>query len=354
MPSLDETNNDAFMQDFGFSTIDSESTTQLVKPPEPLLARNINKYVMFPPTYEDVWKMHKKHLDLFWKVEEIELSKDEKDWKSLSSDEQHFIKMVLAFFSSSDGIVAENLSTRFSNEIEFPEIRAFYSTQNLIETIHSEMYSLLIDTYVKDKFEKQKLFEAIHHYPCIKKKADWGIKWIQDKETNFATRLVAFCIIEGLFFSGSFCAIFWLKKRGLMHGLTLSNEFISRDESLHTQFACLLYKKIVNRLNVREFQTLMSEAVNIEKEFIIEALPCRLLGMNSTAMSTYIEFVADRLCVQLGYSKIFNAINPFVWMENISLLGLSKQNFFEGHNSSYSLANKTENNVDFSQITTDF
>jgi len=305
---------------------------------------------MFPIKYSDVWEMYKKQIYCFWHADEVDLTKDEKDWQSLTAEEQHFIKMVLAFFSSSDGIVAENLSQRFMNDIENSEIRGFYAFQMAMETTHSETYSLLIDTYVKDKTEQNKLFEAIQHYPCIQKKAEWGIKWINDSKSNFATRLVAFCIIEGLFFSGSFCAIFWLKKRGLMPGLTLSNEWISRDESLHTNFACLLYSKIVNRLSKEQFEELMREAVNIEVEFINYALNVSVIGMNKTLMEQYILFVANRLCVQLGYEKIFNAENPFNFMEKISLE--IKNNFFEGPTSSYSLATKTQ--TDFTQLDMDF
>jgi len=325
------------------------SSTDLIL--EPLLIKDANKYTMFPIQHSDVWKMYKKHVDCFWRAEEVDLSADEKDWKTLSPEEQHFIKMVLAFFSSSDGIVAENLSQRFMKEIENSEIRAFYAVQMFMETIHSETYSLLIDTYVKESQEKLQLFQAIENFPCIKKKAEWGVKWIEDKEADFATRLVAFCIIEGLFFSGSFCAIFWLKKRGLMPGLTLSNEFISRDESLHTQFACLLYSKIVNRLPKERFEALMKEAVEIEIEFINYALNVSVIGMNKNLMEQYVKMCSDRLSLQLGYEKIYHATNPFEWMTLISLS--LKNNFFEGHSSQYSLPTKSHN-TDFSKLNLDF
>jgi ribonucleoside-diphosphate reductase subunit M2 len=250
--------------------------------------------------------------------------------------------MILAFFSSSDGIVAENLVLRFSNEVQLPEARAFYAFQNMMEMIHSEMYSLLIDTYVKDDKEKMRLFNAIENFPCIRKKADWGKKWISDKKATFGSRLIAFSIIEGVFFSGSFCGIYWIKKRGLMHGLTLSNELISRDEALHTDFAVLLYSKINEKVPQKKVHKIMREAVDIESQFIIDAIPCKLIGMNSDLMRQYIEFVADRLLVQLGYDKLYNKTNPFSWMELISLN--CKSNFFECTVSDYSLATKNNGN----------
>lgn len=282
-------------------------------------------------------------MDCFWRAEEIDFSKDLKDWNSLKEKEQHFIKMVLAFFAASDGIVLENLGQRFLSEVQLPEARATYGFQLMMENIHSETYSLLIDTYIKDKEEQTKLFRAIDNFPCIKKKADWAIKWIQDNRSSFATRLVAFACVEGIFFSGSFCSIYWLKKRGLMPGLTFSNELISRDEGMHTDFAVLLFNKLARKPKKAKVFELIKEAVAIEKEFILEALPCKLIGMNSKLMSQYIEFVADRLTQQLGYGKIFNSSNPFDFMEMISLEG--KTNFFEKRVGDYSLSsceNKSE------------
>jgi len=310
---------------------------------EVLLTENPNRFVMFPLSDQDIWKMYKKMMDCFWRAEEIDFSKDLKDWNSLKEKEQHFIKMILAFFAASDGIVLENLGQRFLSEVQLPEARATYGFQLMMENIHSETYSLLIDTYIKDKEEQTKLFRAIDNFPCIKKKADWAIKWIQDNRSSFATRLVAFACVEGIFFSGSFCSIYWLKKRGLMPGLTFSNELISRDEGMHTDFAVLLFNKLSRKPRKAKVFELIKEAVEIEKEFIIEALPCKLIGMNSKLMSQYIEFVADRLSQQLGYGKIFNSSNPFDFMEMISLEG--KTNFFEKRVGDYSLSsceNKSE------------
>lgn len=315
---------------------------------EPLLTETKNRHVIFPINYDDIWSMYKKHVSTYWTVEEIDFSKDGADWAKLSEDEQYFIKNVLAFFAASDGIVNENLVLRFMSEIKVPEVLAFYSFQNAIETVHSETYSLLIDTYIKDDIEKSKLLNAIETIPCIKKKADWAMKWIESTDDNFATRLVAFACIEGIFFSGAFCAIYWIKERGLMHGLTFSNELISRDESLHTEFAILLYSHIKNKLSEEKIHSIIKEAVNIEKEFIIDSLPCRLLGMNSDLMSEYIEFVSDRICIQLGYNKIYNVSNPFDFMDRISLE--DKQNFFEVRVSNYSKAelhNNENSKLDF-------
>ena len=306
---------------------------------EPLLAPDDNRFVMFPIKHNDVWEMYKKQVDCFWRPEEIDLSKDLTNWESLNADEKHFISMILAFFAASDGIVLENLASRFMNEVQISEARAFYGFQIAMENIHSHTYSLLIETYIKDNEEKSKLFNAITHFPCIKKKSDWAQKWIHDNRSSFATRLVAFACVEGIFFSGAFCSIYWLKKRGLMPGLTFSNELISRDEALHCEFAILLYSKLVKKMDKARIHELIKEAVEIETEFICEALPCRLIGMNSEMMTQYIQFVADRLCVQLGYKKIYNATNCFPWMEMISLE--SKTNFFEKRNDSYALANKT-------------
>ena len=312
---------------------------------EPLLTETKNRHVIFPIQYNDVWSMYKKHVSTYWTVEEIDFSKDGKDWETLSHDEQYFIKNVLAFFAASDGIVNENLVLNFMSEIKVPEVLAFYSFQNAIETVHSETYSLLIDTYIKEDEEKNRLLNAVETIPCIKKKADWAMKWIESKEDNFATRLIAFACIEGIFFSGAFCSIYWLKERGLMHGLTFSNELISRDESLHTEFAILLYSHIVNKLSEEKVHDIIKDAVAIEKEFIIDSLPCRLLGMNSDLMSQYIEFVSDRIALQLGYNKIYNVNNPFDFMDRIGLE--DKQNFFEVRVSNYSKAelHNTENST---------
>jgi ribonucleoside-diphosphate reductase subunit M2 len=293
---------------------------------------------MFPIKDNDIWNMYKKQVECFWRAEEIDLSNDMKDWCNLTKDEQHFITMILAFFAASDGIVLENLAARFMGEVQLAEARAFYGFQIAMENIHSETYSLLIDSYVKDEGEKTRLFQAIDNFPCIQKKADWAIRWINDQTSDFATRLIAFACIEGIFFSGAFCSIFWLKKRGLMPGLTFSNEFISRDEALHTEFAVLLYSKLNAPLDQTRVHKIVHEAVDIETEFICDALPCRLIGMNSDMMRKYIQFVADRLCVQLGFDKIYGTKNPFEFMEMISLE--SKTNFFESRVSDYALADK--------------
>jgi ribonucleoside-diphosphate reductase subunit M2 len=293
---------------------------------------------MFPIEHDDIWKMYKKQIDCFWRAEEIDLSKDLTDWNRLEKDEQYFISMILAFFAASDGIVLENLATRFMGDVQVSEARAFYGFQIAIENVHSECYSLLIDTYIKDEENKERLFNAIDTFPCIKKKADWAKKWIADNRSSFATRLVAFACIEGIFFSGAFCSIFWLKKRGLMPGLTFSNELISRDEALHTEFAILLYTKLQKKINKSRIYEIIREAVEIETEFICDALPCRIIGMNSDLMTQYIQFVADRLCLQLGYDKIYGTANPFPFMELISLE--SKTNFFEKRVADYALATK--------------
>lgn len=305
---------------------------------EPLLTPDDSRLVMFPIKYNDIWEMYKKQVDCFWRAEEIDLSKDLNDWNSLTQDEQNFIKMIIAFFAGSDGLVLENLGARFMNDVQNSEARAFYGFQIAMENIHSETYSLLIDTYIRDTEEKHKLLNAIEHYPCIKKKADWAKKWIAD-ESDFATRLVGFACIEGLFFSAAFSSIYWIKRRGLMPGLTFSNELISRDEALHTEFAVLLYSKLQKKLGNSRIYEIIQEAVEIEKEFILDAIPCRMIGMNSKLMSQYIEFVADRLSLQLGGDKIYNSSNPFDFMELISVE--TKVNFFERTNSEYALANKT-------------
>lgn len=308
---------------------------------ELLLAPDDNRFVMFPIKFDDIWKMYKKQMDCFWRAEEIDLSKDSIHWENLNADEKYFISMILAFFAASDGIVLENLASRFMNDVQVSEARAFYGFQIMMENVHSETYSLLIESYIKDKEEKSKLFNAIENYPCIKKKSDWAQKWIHDNRSSFATRLVAFACVEGIFFSGAFCSIYWLKKRGLMPGLTFSNELISRDEALHCEFAILLYSKLNKKIEKSRIYEIIKEAVVIETEFICEALPCKLIGMNSEMMTQYIKFVADRLVVQLGYKKIYNVINPFPWMELISLE--SKTNFFEKRSDAYALATKQKN-----------
>ncbi|KAK2741102.1 Ribonucleotide-diphosphate reductase (RNR), small subunit [Onygenales sp. PD_40] len=295
---------------------------------EPLLQENPNRFVLFPLRYHEIWQMYKKAEASFWTAEEIDLSKDLHDWNNrLNDDERFFISHVLAFFAASDGIVNENLVERFSGEVQVPEARCFYGFQIMMENIHSETYSLLIDTYIKEPKQRTYLFDAIETIPCIRKKADWAIRWIQDKESTFAQRLVAFAAVEGIFFSGSFASIFWLKKRGLMPGLTFSNELISRDEGLHTDFACLLFSHLRHRPSPQAVQDIITEAVCIEQEFLTDALPCALLGMNAKLMCQYIEFVADRLLVALGNKKFYNSTNPFDFMDNISLAG--KTNFFE-------------------------
>ncbi|KAK0125443.1 Ribonucleotide-diphosphate reductase (RNR), small subunit [Cadophora gregata] len=295
---------------------------------EPLLRENAQRFVLFPIKYHEIWQMYKKAEASFWTAEEIDLSKDLHDWNNrLNDDERYFVSHVLAFFAASDGIVNENLLERFSGEVQVPEARCFYGFQIMMENIHSETYSLLIDTYIKEQAQRTHLFNAIETIPCIKKKADWAVRWIQDKDSTFAQRLVAFAAVEGIFFSGSFASIFWLKKRGLMAGLTFSNELISRDEGLHTDFACLLFSHLNHRPSKQAVQDVITEAVEIEQEFLTEALPCALLGMNSALMKQYIEFVADRLLVALGNEKYYKSANPFDFMENISLAG--KTNFFE-------------------------
>jgi len=319
---------------------------------EPLLEDNPNRFVLFPIEHHDVWGMYKKMFDCMWRAEEIDFSKDMAHWEKLSEKEQHFIKMILAFFAASDGIVLENLGMRFLSEVQLPEARAAYGFQLMMENVHSETYSLLIDTYIKDDAEKKKLFEAIDNFPCIKKKADWAIKWIQDNRSSFAARLVAFACVEGIFFSGAFCSIYWLKKRGLMPGLTFSNELISRDEGMHTELAVMLFNKLNKKLNKTKIKEIVREAVSIEKEFICDALPCKLIGMNSKLMSQYIEFVADRLLVQLGCTKEFKSENPFDFMEMISLEG--KTNFFEKKVSDYSLVSDRKDDSVFDMGDVDF
>jgi len=302
---------------------------------EPILVENKDRFVLFPIKHNSIWEMYKKAEASFWTAEEIDLSPDIQDWENkLNNDERHFIKHVLAFFAASDGIVNENLAINFLNEVQYPEARCFYGFQIMMENIHSETYSLLIDSYIKDPAEKDKLFHAVDTVPCVGKKAEWALKWISNG--TFPERLIAFAAVEGIFFSGSFCSIFWLKKRGLMPGLTFSNELISRDEGLHCDFACLLYNQLVNKLSVEKVTDIITNAVAIEKEFVVDAIPVRLIGMNADLMCQYIEFVADRLLQSLGCPKFYNATNPFPFMEMISLQG--KTNFFEKRVAEYQKA----------------
>ena len=291
---------------------------------------------MFPISNLAMWDMYKKQIDCFWRVEEVDLSKDLHDWDRLDKNERHFISMILAFFASSDGIVLENLAIRFMKDTSLSEARAFYAFQIAMETIHSEMYSLLIEKYITNTDEKNKLFHAIEHFPCVEKKASWALKWITE-DCPYPVRIVAFACVEGIFFSGAFCSIYWIKTRGLLPGLTFSNELISRDEALHTEFAVLMYSTL-DKMPVETVYAMIKEAVDIEKEFILDALPCRLIGMNSVSMSQYIEFVADRLLLQLGYPKMYHTPNPFHFMELISVEG--KTNFFEKRVGEYALSNK--------------
>ena len=303
---------------------------------EPILEPNDGRFVLFPIQHNDIWSFYKKAEASFWTAEEIDLSADIIDWENkLNENEKHFVKHILAFFAASDGIVNENLAENFLSEVQYTEAKFFYGFQVAIENIHSETYSLLIDTYIKDSAEKNYLFNAINTMACVRRKADWALKWIE--KGSFAQRLVAFAAVEGIFFSGSFCSIFWLKKRGLMPGLGFSNELISRDEGLHCDFACLLYNNhLVNKLSSEEIREIILDAVEIEKEFILEALPVKLIGMNSDLMSQYIEFVADRLLLELGNDKVFNVTNPFDFMDMLSIQG--KSNFFEKRVSEYQKA----------------
>ena len=310
---------------------------------DPLLCPNPHRFVLFPIQYPAVWEMYKKHLASFWTAEEIDLSQDIVQWEQkLNDNERHFIKNILAFFACSDGVVMENLAANFCAEIQLPEARAFHAFQLAMEGIHSETYSLMIDTLVKDPEEKKSLFEGIEKIPAVKKKASWALKYMNKEEgASFATRLVAFAAVEGIFFSGSFCALFWLKKRGILPGLTFSNELISRDEGLHTQFACLIYSMLQEKLSNEEVLEIITEAVACEKEFITESLPVDLIGMNNALMQTYIEFVSDHLLVSLGYPKYYNSENPFDFMDMISVQG--KTNFFESRVSSYQKAGVMDN-----------
>ncbi len=301
---------------------------------EILLEENKDRFVLFPIKHPEIWEMYKKSEQSFWTAEEVDLQADQKDWENLNDGERHFIKHVLAFFAASDGIVNENLAVNFMKEVQLPEARCFYGFQIMMENIHSEMYSLLIDTYIKDPAEKNKLFNAIDTIPCVTKKAEWALRWISNG--SFAERLIAFVPLRGYFFSGSFCSIFWLKKRGLMPGLCTSNEFISRDEGMHCDFACLLYSMLENKLPKAQVTKIITDAVELEHEFVTDALPVSLIGMNAKLMCQYIEFVADRLLVSLGCEKVYNSTNPFDFMEMISLQG--KTNFFEKRVSEYKKA----------------
>lgn len=317
-----------------------------------LLKENKDRFTLFPIKNTDIWKAYKKAEASFWTAEEMDLSKDTRDWEALNDNERFFIKHILAFFAGSDGIVNENLVQNFANEVQIPEARCFYGFQIAIENIHSEVYSILIDKFITDSNEKNTLFRAIHTVPCVSKKANWALNWLDSSKNSFAERLVAFATVEGIFFSGSFCAIYWLKKRGVMPGLTFSNELISRDEGMHTDFAVLLYSKLNNKLSQDKIYSVIGNAVEIEKEFINEAIPCALIGMNSELMSQYIEFVADRLIVQLGYSKLYNTENPFDFMQLISIE--NKTNFFEKRVGEYSLSNvnvdgKTNDEITFNE-----
>ena len=315
---------------------------------EPLLKDDETRYVLFPLKWPAIWKAYENHKKAFWTAQEIDYTADQSDWESLNDDERYFIEHILAFFAGSDGIVLENLITNFCSDVQVPEARCFYGFQAMMENIHSEVYSLLIETYVKDPERKNKLFNAIQTIPCVARKAKWAVKWI-NKDTSFAERLVAFAVVEGIFFSGSFCAIFWLKSRGKMvKALGKSNELIARDEGLHTDFAVLLYSHLKNKLSQEKIEEIIKEAVNIEVNFICESLPCRLISMNSELMTQYIKFVADRLVQQLGYTKIYNAQNPFPFMDNMNLDG--KTNFFEQRVTEYqhsaSVSSKSERTFD--------
>jgi len=307
---------------------------------EPLLKENKDRFVLFPIEHDRIWEMYKQEVASFWTAEEIDFQQDLSDWRKLSDDEQHFIKHVLAFFAASDGIVLENLAVNFTKEVQIPEARCFYGFQIAMENIHAETYSLMIDTYVRDPEERDYLFNALENVPAVKKKGDWALKWLSKKRATFPERLVAFAAIEGIFFSGSFCAIFWLKKRGLMPGLTFSNELISRDEGLHCEFAALLHSMLRHPADQATINRIVCDAVEIEKEFITEALPVDLIGMNSKLMSDYIEYVADRLLVMLSCPKVYGTANPFPWMEMISLQG--KTNFFEKRVGDYQKAGVME------------
>ncbi len=320
---------------------------------EPILAEENNRHTFFPIFYPDLYALYKKQLACFWTTDEIDFSKDRDAYDKLNKEEQHFIKHILAFFAASDGIVMENIVGRFMEEVKIGEGRACYAIQTFMEQINSETYSLLIDTIIKDKIEKDKLFNAVNNFPAIKKKADWATKWIGDRKRSYGSRLVAFACVEGIQFSGAFCSIYWLKKRNItMNGLTFSNELISRDEALHLETAVCLFHKLNKKPSISKIYEIIKEAVEIEKHFICEALPCRLLGMNEKMMSQYIEFVADRLCLQLEIKKIFNSTNPFDFMETISIEG--KTNFFEKRVGEYALAETKKTGEEFNFDNLDF
>ena len=304
------------------------------------------RLVVYPIKHEKIWEMYKKQQKCFWTADEIDFSKDYSDWEKLNDNEKHFVKHILGFFAASDGIVNINLLERFLKDVNILEAQICYTWQAAIENIHNETYSLMIDTYIKDRFEKEYLLNAVKNIPCITKKAAWAIKWINDKDASFSQRLVAFACVEGIFFSGSFCAIYWLKERNLMPGLCLSNEFIARDEGLHCDFACLLYSMLKNRLDFETVKEMIEEVVDIETEFITESLPCKLIGMNSDLMEKYIKYVSDRLLGELGYAKIYKETNPFPFMENISLEG--KTNFFEQRVSQYKKADYSDSSFNIS------
>lgn len=304
---------------------------------EPLLDTNHNRFTLYPIQYKDIFEMYRKAKASIWMVEEVNLSKDLQDWNNLNSNEKLFLSYILAFFAASDGIVNENLVEKLYSKVQIPEVRSFYSVQIFMENIHSEMYSLLIDTYIKDVDEKQKLFNALETIPSIRKKADWALKWIHDPKNTFSDRLLAFAVVEGIFFSGSFAAIYWFKKRGLLPGLTFSNELISRDEGLHTDFACLLFQYLNNKPSKSTILKVIREAVDLEIEFLSEALPVSLIGLNKHLMGEYIKFVADRLLKELGLEKYYLTKNPFEFMDNICIEG--KTNFFEKRNAEYQKCN---------------
>jgi len=317
--------------------MNNKNNLKLTEVDEPLLKENPNRFVIFPIEYPELWEKYKKQVGCFWTAEEIDLTEDVVHWEErLNDDERHFVKLVLAFFAAADGIVNENLAERFMGEVQFSEARSFYSFQIAMENIHGEVYSLLIDTLIKDQTEKSHLFNAMHQIPSIGKLSQWAIKWIRDEEASFAERLIAFACVEGIMFSGPFCAIFWLKQKGVMPGLTFSNELISRDEGLHCEFACLLYSYLNHRLPEERVVDIVCEAVEFEKEFITESLPCRLIGMNANLMTQYIQFVADRLLLMLGYQEHYKSENPFSFMDNISING--KTNFFEKRVAEYSIS----------------
>jgi ribonucleoside-diphosphate reductase beta chain len=319
---------------------------------EYILKHNNKRFVLFPIEHQNLYMLYKKAESSFWTANEIDLSKDNNDWINLTNDERYFIKNIIGFFAGSDGIIMENLALRFMKDVQLSEARAFYSYQIFNESVHSETYSLLIDTYIKDNDEKELIFNSIENIPSVAKKAKWAYKWIENNDVSFSIRLIAFAIVEGVFFSGSFCAIYWLKKRGLMPGLTFSNELISKDEGMHCEFAVALYSMIKNRLDENIIHQIFKEAVEIEKEFITDSIPCALIGMNADLMKQYIEYVADRLLVQLNYNKIWNSENPFDFMELISMR--SKSNFFELRVGEYSKANIAIDNTNFEITNDDF